>query len=126
MDLQVKSFRLESAGCYLLIIARGLMNIAGLKTVFYEIAQSTRLFLHCKVLVDLIDTTLRLDPTEIDAFFNGLQGEPWRNANRVALIVAPQLAELPTLVQLRDHIVRRGLSFVVFADTKAAVEWLAL
>jgi hypothetical protein len=126
MDLQVKSFRLENAGSYLFIIARGAVDMDGLKALFIEIAQSTQAFSGCRILVDLIDAIIKLDAAEIDAYFDPLTEGPWSEGNAVAFIVSSAFLDLPRLMQLRHHLFRRGLRFANFSDTKVAIEWLSL
>src|SRR5262245_12532695 len=126
MYLQVKSFRLEHAGRYLFIIARGLMNMGGLKTLFKEIGESTHSFSDCRILVDLVDATINFEAAEVDEFFAALTEGPWSDGNAVAFIVSGEFLDLPRLTQLRQHLFRRGLRFSTFSDTKVAVEWLSL
>jgi hypothetical protein len=124
MDLQLKLFRLHSAGTYFFMIAQGIMDVAGIKALFHEIAKGTQSLLYCKVLVDLVDATMRLDVAALADFIESLEHNPWQSGNTVALIVSPHLPELPTLVQLRAHFARRGLKVAVFTSAKAAIDWL--
>lgn len=125
MDLQVKLFRLHAEGTYLFMIARGLMDIAGITTLFHEIAKGTQSLLYCNVLIDLNDTKVRLDLAEVNAFIAGLKHDPWPSGNKVALIVPPHLPQMSTLVQLRTDLVRRGLKIAIFTNTRSAVDWLS-
>lgn len=126
MDLQVKSFRLEHAGRYLFIIARGVMDMDGLKTLFEEIGESTQSFSDCRILVDLVDATISFETAEVDDFFGALAEGPWGDGNAVAFIVSTEFLDLSRLVQLKQHLFRRGLRFANFSDTKVAIEWLSL
>jgi len=124
MDLQVRLFRLHTEGTYLFMIAQGIMGVEGIKALFHEIAKGTQSLLYCKVLVDLVDATMRLDGAAVTDFLESLEHNPWQSGNTVALIVPPHLPELPTLVQLRAHFARRGLKIAVFTTAKAAIDWL--
>jgi hypothetical protein len=124
MDLQLKLFRLHSEGTYLFTIAQGIMDVEGIKALFHEIAKGTQSLLYCKVLVDLVDATMRLDVAAVADFLDSLEHNPWQSGNTVALIVSPHLPDLPTLVQLRAHFARRGLKIAVFTTAKAAIDWL--
>jgi hypothetical protein len=124
MDLQLKLFRLHSEGTYLFMIAQGIMDVEGIKALFHEIAKGTQSLLYCKVLVDLVDATMRLDVVAVADFLESLEHNPWQSGNTVALIVPPHLPDLPTLVQLRAHFARRGLKIAVFTTAKAAIDWL--
>ena len=124
MDLQLKLFRLHTEGTYLFMIAQGIMGVEGIKALFHEIAKGTQSLLYCKVLVDLVDATMRLDGTAVTDFLEGLEHNPWQSGNTVALIVPPHLPELATLVQLRSHFACRGLKIAVFTTAKAAIDWL--
>ena len=68
MDLQLKLFRLHTAGTYFFMIAQGIMDVAGIKALFHEIAKGTQSLLYCKVLVDLVDATMRLDVAAVSRF----------------------------------------------------------
>jgi len=125
MDLQLRLFRLHSEGTYLFLIAHGLMDIAGIKALFHEIAKGTQSLLYCKVLIDLNDANVRLDPAEVNAFIAGLKHDPWPSSNTVAFIVSPHLLELSTLMQLRTDLAQRGLKIAVFTNTKSAIDWLS-
>jgi hypothetical protein len=125
MDLQVRLFRLHTEGTYLFAIPHGLMDIAGIKTLFHEIAKSTQSLLYCKVLIDLNDVNVRLDLAEVNAFIAALKHDLWPSGNRVALIVPPHLPELSTLMQLRTDLAQRGLKIAVFTNTKTAIDWLS-
>jgi hypothetical protein len=124
MDLQLKLFRLHSEGTYLFTIAQGIMDVEGIKALFHEIAKGTQSLLYCKVLVDLVDATMRLDVAAVADFLDSLEHNPWQSGNTVALIVSPHLPDLPTLVQLRAHFARCGLKIAVFTTAKAAIDWL--
>jgi len=125
MDLQVRLFRLHAEGTYLFMIAHGLMDIAGITTLFHEVAKGTQSLLYCKVLVDLNDANVRLDLAEVNAFTASLKHDPWPSGNRVAFIVSPHLPELSTLMQLRTDLAQRGLKIAVFTNTKTAIDWLS-
>ncbi len=125
MDLQVRLFRLHTEGTYLFMIAHGLMDIAGITTLFNEIAKGTQSLLYCKVLLDLNDAKVSLDLAEVNAFIAGLKHDPWPSGNKVALIVPPHLPQLSTLVQLRTDLAQRGLKIAVFTNTKTAIDWLS-
>ena len=122
MDLQLKLFRLHSEGTYLFMIAQGIMDVEGIKALFHEIAKGTQSLLYCKVLVDLVDATVRLDAAAVSDFLDGLRHNPWQSGNTVALIVPPHLPEV--LVQLRAHFAQRGLKIATFTNAKAAIDWL--
>lgn len=124
MDLQLKLFRLHTAGTYFFMIAQGIMDVEGIKALFHEIAKGTQSLLYCKVLVDLVDATVRLDVAAVTDFLDSLEDNPWQSGNTVALIVPPHLPELPMLVQLRAHFARRGLKIAAFTTAKAAIDWL--
>jgi hypothetical protein len=106
------------------MIAQGIMDVAGIKALFHEIAKGTQSLLYCKVLVDLVDATVRLDVAAVADFLESLEHNPWQSGNTVALIVPPHMPELPMLVQLRADFARRGLKIAVFTTAKAAIDWL--
>lgn len=124
MDFQLKLFRLHTAGTYFFMIAQGIMDVEAIKSLFHEIAKGTQSLLYCKVLVDLVDATIRLDVAAVTDFLESLEHNPWQSGNTVALIVPPHLSELPMFVQLRAHFARRGLKIAAFTTAKAAIDWL--
>ena len=77
MDLQLKLFRLHTAGTYFFMIAQGIMDVEGIKALFHEIAKGTQSLLYCKVLVDLVDATKRLDVWAVDDFIENLEHKNW-------------------------------------------------
>lgn len=124
MDFQLKLFRLHTAGTYFFMIAQGIMDVEAIKSLFHEIAKGTQSLLYCKVLVDLVDATIRLDVAAVTDFLESLEHNPWQSGNTVALIVPANLPELPMLIQLRAHFARRGLKIAAFTTAKAAIDWL--
>jgi len=124
MDLQVKLFRGLRRGDHVIIITRGSIDIDGFKQIFRNIADTTQTLLDCRVLVDLQDSTYRLDLPDVRAFVENLRPEFWPPTNRVALVSVPDPHHYRELRTLSTLLSNRAIKNAVFKDTKEAVSWL--
>ena len=108
----------------MIMIARGTIDAGGLERIFCEVASATRFLPDAKVLIDLVDVNVELEPANIDVFVNGLKLGPWLHKNKIALVSGLEAAASNRLYVLSICLSNRGLKVVAFRDSKAAVDWL--
>jgi hypothetical protein len=125
MDLQIKLFRWLARGNHVIALTRGPIDMAGVAEIFAEVAEITQPLLDCKVLIDLRDSTYRLDPADIHTFANELRTDLWPDTNKIALVAAPSSAQYNQLFMLSVCLSNRGFKVAVFYDANGAASWLA-
>ena len=101
------------------------MESASFRKLFDAIETATQDLSECKVLVDLSDSTYRIDGAEIEALAAALQLDRWPRGNKVALVSASEISDYHRLYFLRTELVARGLVIGVFRNAKVAIDWLA-
>jgi hypothetical protein len=121
MHLQIKLFHWPDMLDDVTLIARGVMDVEGLKQIF----RAALPFLNCRLLIDLLEATYSLEPVEIDGFVNGLTRDLWPQVNKIALLSTPKIEQYAQLYLLSACLSNRGLKVRVFRDLKCAVDWLA-
>ena len=125
MQIQTKIFRWPEKGNHLIMIVRGHIGSGGLAGIFDEVASAARSLPDSKVLIDLIDATSGLAPTEIGVFVNGLNLASWPHRPKIALVSAQEIEQYDQLAKLSACLSSRGLQVAVFYDSKLAIDWLA-
>ena len=125
MDLQIKLFRGLSKGHHIIALTRGAIDIAGVTEIFAEVAEITQPLSDCKILIDLRDSTYRLDAADIHAFADELRTNVWPDGSKMALLSAPSREEYDQLLMLSSCLSNRGFRVAVFYDANSAASWLA-
>jgi hypothetical protein len=125
VNFQAKLFSWQDQGNHLIILARGAIDWPAFRRLFGEIETATQHLSECKVLVDLSDSTCRVEAPEIDVFVSGLPLDRWPRGNKVAFVSGLDLSDFHRLCFLRIALVGRGLTMGVFRDFKVAIDWLA-
>jgi hypothetical protein len=125
MQIQTKLFRWPDKGNHVIVIVRGLIGSGGLEWIFDEVASATRFLPDSKVLIDLIDATSKLAPTEIGVFVNSLNLDSWSHSPKIALVSPPAIEQYDQLATLSACLSSRGLQIAVFYDSKLAIDWLS-
>ena len=122
MDLRIKLLEL-SGGNYLIVITRGLIDAGRFEQIFREVAATSQSLPNCKILIDLTDARLRLEPPDIDVLVNGLGHDLFRPDIKIA-VVSSEIDEFDRLRSLSASLCNLGLKVVVFDNAKGAVVWL--
>jgi hypothetical protein len=125
MDLQIKLFRWLSRGHHVIALTRGPIDMAGIGRIFAEVAEITQPLPDCKVLIDLRDSTYKLDAVDIHTFANDLKADLWPDTNRIALVSAPSREQYDQLLMLSSCLSNRGFKVAIFYDANSAASWLA-
>lgn len=124
MDLNVKLLRSPEGRNHLIIIARGLIDVEGLKLIFRHAAETIQELFNCNVLVDFENANLTLSPPDIDVLINGL-GPDLRLGNiKIALVSSAEVEEFEQLRVLCDSLCREDLRAAVFDNPDEATRWL--
>jgi hypothetical protein len=122
MQIETKMFQSHGDCTQIVMLARGVLNIAGLHQIFAELHRITE---HCAkraALIDLVDSTYELGADELDVFVDETS---WRGPHKIALISARAKEHFNRLSILSASLSSRGLQTAVFYDEKVALEWLA-
>jgi hypothetical protein len=126
MQLQTKIFSWPEKGNHVIIIARGVIQTAGLERILHETASATKLLPYSPVLIDPVDAMHSFTAADIKDFVDGFEPPPWLYSNSIALVSAPEVRQLNKLSTLSFCLSNRGLKIATFADCKAAIRWLAV
>jgi hypothetical protein len=125
MKFQAKLFNWPEKGNHVIVIASGGLDAKGCAEMFHKIADMTRSLADCKVLVELVDSTCKLQPAEIEAWVAALKPNSWPAGNRTALVSPSETEQYTKWHLLSDRLVDRGFNVAVFYEIKAAIDWLA-
>lgn len=124
MDLNVKLLRSPEGRNHLIIIARGLIDVEGLKLIFRHAAETIQELFNCNVLVDFENANLTLSPPNIDVLISGL-GPDLRLGNiKIALVSPAEIEEFEQLRVLCVSLCREDLRAAVFDNPDEAIRWL--
>ena len=124
MDLNVKLLRSPEGRNHLIIIARGLIDVEGLKLIFRHAAETIQELFNCNVLVDFENANLTLSPPNIDVLISGL-GPDLRLGNiKIALVSPAEIEEFEQLRVLCISLCREDLRAAVFDNPDEAISWL--
>jgi hypothetical protein len=110
---------------YLVAIAYGDIDAAGLAGMFRKVAELAPSRPHCRILIDLEAAKVKLQAADVDLLFHALQREPGAHQIHIAVVSSAQVDIFNYLCLLRKSLCRTGLKVAVFDDTKNAVAWLA-
>ena len=121
MQIVTKLFRSQSRAAQLIMLARGILNIAGLHQIVVELSRLTQDIDECEMLIDLADASYELDGDKIDAY---IDRAPLSRSHKIALISARSHEKFNTLSVLSDCLLSRGFRTAIFYDEKVALEWL--
>jgi|SRR6516225_5748659 hypothetical protein len=125
MDYQVKSFSGLDRGNYIVVIARGSVDIVGLAELFDKTADATRSLLDCKVLIDLQDAILRILPSDLGRFFGKFDFTKWPHQNKTALVSSSEINQYKQLLMVGENLVQMRLDVGLFYDERDAIKWLS-
>lgn len=118
MKIQTPLFRTQSN--QIALVARGVLNIAGFHQILVEIHRLSEFRPECEVVIDLVDATYALQPSEIDDLIRQI---PWSRRHQIALI-ARNCDHFNQLSLLSACLLKHGIQTAVFYDANVAVEWL--
>ena len=125
MNIQTKLFSWPTKGNHVIMIARGALDAPGLEQILGEVAAAALPHLNCKVLIDLMDATCKVEPKEIDPLLREPRPDLWPRECKTALVSSPAPDEYTRLSAVSGSLEARGFRIGIFRDSKAAVEWLA-
>src|SRR5262245_16377934 len=125
MDMETKFFSLPLTGeDHVTVIARGRIDVGGVKQIFLSVAEITQMLVGCGVLIDLRQGSYRLTYRDIYGLLNELKPALRRLHHRIALISAPTIEQSDQLFMLSVCLADQGLEADVFYDIPRAIEWL--
>jgi hypothetical protein len=124
MNYQLKLLRLPNHENYVIMLARGSVDSAALKTIFTEMTQATQSLPDCKVLIDLQDARLGFEPADFESSVMELKLEQWHHNNKVALVLAPQPDHLKYLIHVTTYLSNWKINAAGFDSVTTAVNWL--
>ena len=125
MDMETKFFSWPLTGeDHVTVIARGRIDVGGVKQIFLNVAAITQMLVGCGVLLDLRQGSYRLTYRDIYGLFNDLKPALWPLHHRIALLSAPTIEQSDQLFMLSVCLSDQGLEADVFYDSYRAIEWL--
>ena len=125
MDLETKFFTLPLTGeDHVTVIARGRIDVGGVKQIFLSVAEITQLLVGGGVLIDLRQGSYRLTYRDIYGLLKDLKPALGRLHHRIALVSAPTIEQSDQLFMLSVCLSDQGLEADVFYDIPRAIEWL--
>jgi len=126
MDMETKFFSLPLTGeDHVTVIARGRIDVGGVKQIFLSVAEITQMMLGGGVLIDLRQGSYRLTYRDIYGLLKELKPALGRLHHRIALVSAPTIEQSDQLFMLSVCLSDQGLEADVFYDFYRAIEWLA-
>jgi hypothetical protein len=126
MDMETKFFSLPLTGeDHVTVIARGRIDVGGVKQIFLSVAEITQLLVGGGVLIDLRQGSYRLTYRDIYGLLKELKPALGRLHHRIALVSAPTIEQSDQLFMLSVCLSDQGLEADVFYDIYRAIEWLA-
>jgi hypothetical protein len=126
MDMETRLFNWSLTGeAHLTVIARGRIDVAGVRQIFLNVVEITQMLLGGGVLIDLRQGRYRLTYRDIDGLLNELKPALWTLHNRIAFVSAPAIEQSDQLFMLSVCLSELGFEADVFYDTYRAIEWLA-
>ena len=121
MQVQTKLFRSENTRDRIVMVARGVLNIAGFHQIFVEVTRLTEHQSACEVLVDLVDATYDLQASQIDDLIGQTS---WSHEQKIALVAARSSEHFNQLSVLSACLLKHGFQAAVFYDGNVAIDWL--
>jgi hypothetical protein len=126
MRIQTKLFDWPDTGDHVIIIGQGVLDACGFLQIIGEAAAVVTPRHNCKVLIDLLDSECKLDPTEVDNLLTGSRPNFGRLPSKMAFVSSGNDEEYVCLSDVvSTTLTAGGLKFAVFRDANAAVNWLA-
>jgi hypothetical protein len=125
MNYQVKVLRGLDRGDYVIMLARGGVDIAGLEQILARVTDESRHLLDCKVLVDFQDSVFQFLPSEITEFLARFDTKRWPHDNKIAFISSPEGEQYRDLAMLGECLLKMKLEVGVFYDMREAIDWLS-
>jgi hypothetical protein len=124
VDLKTKLLEL-AGGNYLMVTARGQVDVEGLEEIFREVSAISKSLLNFRVLIDLAVSRIRLALPDIDVLVNSLDHHLLHRNIQIAVASSIEIDEFDRLCVLCASLRSLGLKVAAFDDAKSAVVWLA-
>lgn len=125
MNYQIKVLRGLDRGDYVIMLARGAVDIAGFEQILDKVIDATEPLLDCKVLVDFQDSIFQFLPPDITEFLVWLELKRWPHNSKIAFISSPKREQYRDLVMLGEGLLKMKLDVGVFYDMREAIDWLS-
>jgi hypothetical protein len=123
MNYQIKVLRGLDRGDYVIMLARGGVDIAGFEQILDRVMDESRPLTGCKVLVDFQDATFHFLPSDITEVLDRFDLKGWPPSNKIAFICAPEQSR--DLVLLGEGFLTMKLKAGVFYEMREAIDWLS-
>ena len=123
MNLKTKLIQWENKGYYLIVVCRGELTKASIKSIFRTIRDATRTILACKILIDLQDATTFMTSSDIDTLAGDLDFA--FSGHGIVFVCPAESQQYFALRALSTGLASLGHRAAVFGDAKLATDWLA-
>jgi hypothetical protein len=125
MNYQIKVLRGLDRGDYVIVLARGAVDITGFEQILNKVIDESGPLLNCKVLVDFQDSIFRFLPSDITEFLLTFDLKRWPSSNKIAFICSPDGEQYRDLVLLGEGLVKMKFEVGVFYEMREAIDWLS-
>ena len=121
MEIQIKSLGSQSKENPIVMVARGVLNIAGFHQIVVAINRLTKIHSDGAVLIDLAEARYELQAAEIDELIGK---SPWLQGQKIALVAARRSEHFNQVSALSACLLKHGFKTAVFYDATVAADWL--
>jgi hypothetical protein len=125
MNYQFKVLRGLDRGNYVIMLARGAVDIAGFEQILDKVIDESGPLLDCKVLVDFQDSIFQFFPPDIAEFLARFDPKRWPHSSKIAFISSPERDQFRSLAMLGDGFLKMKLAVGIFYNTREAIDWLS-
>ena len=123
MNYRIRAYPWAGQENHVNISIQGCLNLRELKEILHKIKALTETVANCKLLIDLSDAQLRVDPLDIGLLVSECASDEWFHGSKVALVSASE--SQPQLLSLAASLANRGFKIAAFDNAKLATDWLA-
>jgi hypothetical protein len=124
MNYQIKVLRGLDRGDYVIMLARGAVDTAGLEQILDKLIDASEPLLNCKALVDFQDAIFTFLPSDITEFLTTLELKRWPRNSKIAFISSAQSEQYRPLAMLGDGLSKMKINAGVFYEMREAIDWL--
>jgi hypothetical protein len=124
MDLQIKIFRWPNQANHVIMLARGTIDLPGLRQIFRKAAEVSGPLLNCKILIDLLDVDCKVESADVDQCFSECSSDEVSHVSKVALVAARANKQYDQLATISANLLEQRFKVAVFEDSNVAAEWL--
>jgi hypothetical protein len=125
MNYQFKVLRGLDRGDYVIMLARGAVDIGGFEQILDKVIDESGPLLDCKVLVDFQDSIFQFSPPDIAEFLARFDPKRWPHSSKIAFISSPEGDQFRSLAMLGEGLLKMKFEAGVFYELREGIDWLS-